>query len=98
MARVELGFEVRRDLPVTGPVVRSADGAWLTLGLGDTLDDAAFEALAAMLTLLQRRLGVSRPAAVALASVAVDLTVTQLVNQVVGVHATLPPNAIANGR
>ncbi len=38
--------------------------------------------------------GVSRPDAVALASVAVDLRVTQLVNQVVGAHAVLAPGAI----
>jgi acetamidase/formamidase len=31
---------------------------------------------------------------VALASVVVDLRVTQLVNQVVGVHAVLPPDAV----
>jgi len=94
MARVELAFEVRRDLPVTGPVVRGGDGAWLTLGLGDTLDDAAFDALDAMFTLLERRFGLARAEAVALSSVLVDLRVTQLVNQVVGVHAVLPPDAL----
>ena len=31
---------------------------------------------------------------IALASVAVDLRVTQIVNQVVGVHAVLPPGAL----
>jgi len=94
MARVELAFDIRRDLPVTGPVARGADGAWLTMGLGDTLDGAAQEALAAMFTLLERQFGVSRAEAVALASVVVDLRVTQLVNQVVGVHAVLPPDAV----
>ena len=94
LARLELAFDVRRDLPVTGPVARGADGAWLTMGLGDTLDDAAQEALAAMFTLLERQFGVSRAEAVALASVVVDLRVTQLVNQVVGVHAVLPPDAV----
>ena len=34
------------------------------------------------------------PDAVALASVAVHLRVTQIVNQVVGAHAVLPPGAI----
>jgi acetamidase/formamidase len=38
--------------------------------------------------------GVARRDAIALASVAVDLRVTQLVNQVVGVHAVLPPGAV----
>jgi acetamidase/formamidase len=94
MARVELTFGVRRDIPGTGPVARLADGTWLTLGLGDTLDDAAFDALGAMFTLLEARLGVTRADAVALASVVVDVRVTQLVNEVVGAHAVLPPDAI----
>ncbi|HVD28149.1 MAG TPA: hypothetical protein VNC79_06565, partial [Mycobacteriales bacterium] len=67
---------------------------WVTLGLGDTLDEAAYQALNAMFDLLARLYGVSRPDAVALASVAVDLRVTQIVNQVVGAHAVLPPGAL----
>jgi acetamidase/formamidase len=38
---------------------------------------------------MEAELGVSRPEATALASVAVDLHVTQVVNQVKGVHAIL---------
>jgi acetamidase/formamidase len=79
---------------VTGPVARGADGAWLTLGLGDTLDEATHEALAAMFALVAREFGLSRPEAVALASVVVDLRVTQIVNEVVGVHAVLPAGAV----
>jgi acetamidase/formamidase len=97
MARVELRFDVLKgggDVPVTGPQARGADGAWLTLGFGDTLDDAAFEALEAMFAVLRRRFGVTRAEAVALASVAVDLRVTQIVNRVVGAHAVLAPDAI----
>ena len=67
---------------------------WVTMGLGDTLDDAAFQALNAMFDLLGRLHGVSRADAVALASVAVDVRVTQIVNEVVGVHAVLPPGAL----
>jgi acetamidase/formamidase len=37
---------------------------------------------------------VARADAVALASVAVDVRVTQIVNEVVGVHAVLPPDTI----
>jgi acetamidase/formamidase len=93
MDRVELTFDVREDFPLTGPVARTPAG-WLTIGLGATLDDAAFDALEAMFALLGRLHGVARRDAVALASVAVDLRVTQMVNQVVGVHAVLPPGAI----
>jgi acetamidase/formamidase len=94
MRRVELAFDVRRDVPVTGPVARGVDGAWLTMGLGATLDAAAFEALNAMFDLLGWLYGLPRPEAAALSSVAVDLRVTQLVNQVVGAHAVFRPDDV----
>jgi acetamidase/formamidase len=53
-----------------------------------------FGALNAMFDLLGRLHGVSRPDAVALASVAVDVRVTQIVNRTVGAHAVLPPGAL----
>jgi acetamidase/formamidase len=93
MDRVDLTFGLRDDLPVTGPVASTPAG-WVTMGLGSTLDDAAFEALEAMFGLLERLHGVERCDAIALSSVAVDLRVTQIVNQVVGVHAVLAPGAI----
>jgi acetamidase/formamidase len=93
MDRVVLTFGLREDFPVTTPVAHTPAG-WLTLGLGSTVDDAVFEALDAMFALLGRLHGVSRTDAIALASVAVDLRVTQIVNQVVGAHAVLPHGAI----
>lgn len=93
MDRVELTLDVRDDLPLDGPIAHTPAG-WLAFGLGDTLDDAAYAALERMFALLRRLHGVARPDAVALASVAVDLRITQIVNQVVGVHAVLPPGAI----
>jgi acetamidase/formamidase len=47
-----------------------------------------------MLALLDRELGLIGPDAVALASIAVDLRVTQIVNGVLGVHAILRDDAI----
>jgi acetamidase/formamidase len=93
MDRVVLTLDLRDDLDLTGPVARTPAG-WLTFGLGTTLDDATFLALEAMFGLISRRFGVSRTDAIALASVAVNLRVTQIVNQTVGVHAVLPPGAI----
>ncbi|HEV7653823.1 MAG TPA: acetamidase/formamidase family protein [Mycobacteriales bacterium] len=81
------------DFPMSGPVARTPAG-WVTMGLGDTLDVAGFRALNAMFDLVARLYGVPRADAVALASVAVDLRVTQIVNQVVGCHAVLAPGAI----
>jgi acetamidase/formamidase len=93
MDRVVLTIDLRDDFPLTGPVARTAD-AWLTMGLGATLDEAAFEALESMFALMGKLHGVSRTDAIALASVVVDLRVTQLVNQVVGVHAVLRDGAL----
>jgi acetamidase/formamidase len=93
MDRVDLTFDLRTDLPISGPVAHTPAG-WVTMGLGSTLDDAAFDALESMFALLGRLHGVSRRDAIALSSVAVDLRVTQIVNQIVGVHAVLAPGAI----
>lgn len=93
MDRVDLTFTLHDDLPVTAPLAHTPAG-WVTMGLGSTLDDAAGMALEGMFTLLGRLHGVARCDAIALSSVAVDLRVTQVVNQVVGVHAVLPPGAI----
>jgi acetamidase/formamidase len=93
MERVELAFALRDDLELATPIAHTPAG-WVALGLGPTVDDAAFEALEAMIALLGREYGIGRADAIALCSVAIDLRVTQIVNQVVGVHAVLAPNAI----
>jgi acetamidase/formamidase len=93
MDRVDLTLSTVDDFPATGPVARTPAG-WITMGLGDTLDEAVFGAIGAMFDLLGRLYGVSRPDAVALASVAVDVRITQIVNQTVGAHAVLPPGAL----
>ncbi len=68
--------------------------AWLTFGFDADLDEAAAVAVEAMLELMQRELGVERADALALASVVVDLRITQVVNGVQGVHAVLNHDAI----
>ena len=75
------------------PCSRSTQ-AWITLGLDEDLDEAAALALDAMLELMGRELGFARLDAIALASVVVDLRVTQLVNGIRGVHAVLRDDAI----
>lgn len=90
---VELSFDVV-DLPIATPMARTASG-WLTMGVADTLDDAGYLALNAMYDLMTERFGLRRAEAVALASVVVDTRVTQIVNQVVGVHAILRDDAVS---
>jgi acetamidase/formamidase len=93
MDRVDLTFDLRDDFPIATPHAWTPD-AWITLGMGDTLDDAAYAALEAMFTLIGRQYNLERLDAIALASLTVDLRVTQIVNGVVGVHAMLPHGAI----
>ena len=91
--RAVLTLDVRDDLELRSPVAR-IEGAWLALGFDEDLDAAAEQAAATMLDLMERELGVDRSYALALASVAVDLRVTQVVNRVKGVHAVLRDGAI----
>jgi acetamidase/formamidase len=91
--RAELTLQVRRDLELATPIARTSD-AWLTLGLDKDLDKAAARAAEAMIELMEREHRLERRDALALASVAVDLRVTQIVNRVKGVHAVLPHDAI----
>ncbi|MGO4612488.1 acetamidase/formamidase family protein [Nocardia sp. 2YAB30] len=93
MEQVDLTLDLRDDWTLDSPVARTPAG-WVTMGLGDDLDEATFRALDSMFALLGRLHNVSRPDAILLASVAVDVRVTQIVNGVVGVHAVLPWGAI----
>jgi acetamidase/formamidase len=90
MERAELTFGLS-DRALTTPLARGADGSWITFGLHEDIDEAAVIALNAMLELLGREHGLSRRDALALASLQVDLRITQLVNEVRGVHAVLRP-------
>lgn len=92
-ARVQVTVDLRDDLSISTPVARTED-AWVTLGFDEDLDEAAALALDAMLDLMGREHALERKDALALASVAVDLRVTQVVNQVQGVHAVLRDDAI----
>jgi acetamidase/formamidase len=93
-SRSQLTVDVRDDLRLEWPIAR-VDGAWLTFGFDRELDRAADIALAGMLALLRREHGLSDDDALALASVCVDLRVTQVVNDVKGVHAVLRDDAWA---
>jgi acetamidase/formamidase len=96
MERVDLTLGVLPDLfgaPLTTPVARTPAG-WVTMGVAGDLDEAMAIALEAMLDVLAALHRISRSNALALASVVVDLRVTLVVNEVVGVHAVLPDGAV----
>jgi acetamidase/formamidase len=87
-----LTFNVRDDLQLEWPCART-DGAWLTFGFDEHLGIAAKKAVDGMVSLLNREHGLAADEALALASVVVDLRVTQIVNEQVGVHAVLRNDA-----
>ena len=80
LERAQLTLDVRDDLELRSPVARTRD-AWLAFGFDVDLDLAAEQATATMLDLMERELGIGRREALALASVDVDLHVTQIVNE-----------------
>lgn len=96
MARVDLRIERRKAGPfgtLVAPLAETPEG-WVTFGFGETLGAAAEAALVEMLDLLKAKHGLVRKEALALASVAADVRVTQLVNGVVGAHVVLPHDAL----
>jgi acetamidase/formamidase len=91
-ATARLMLDVRDDLSLDWPAAR-IDGAWLTFGFDPHLGRAARIAVAGMLALLEREHGLTGADALALASVVVDLRVTQVVNEALGIHAVLRDDA-----
>ncbi len=93
MEQVDLTFIVHHDRTLTMPRAKSAAG-WITFGVHEELEEATYLALEGMVTLIEELYGVGRTDALALASVAADFRITQIVNGVRGVHAILPHGAI----
>ena len=91
--RAQLTLDVRDDLDLRMPIARTSD-SWITFGFDEDLDRAAESCLETMLDLMERELALDRTHALGLASVAVDLHVTQVVNLAKGVHAVLRNDAL----
>jgi acetamidase/formamidase len=92
LERAQLTLELS-DLELRSPIARTPD-SWIAFGFDEDLDLAAEEAMATVLDLMERERGLDRGYALALASLAVDLRVTQIVNGSKGVHAVLRDDAI----
>ena len=89
----ELVVDVVPPLPVAG-ICAVTPTARITFGFDADLNAATGEALSAMLTWMSASYGVDRATALALASAAVDLRVTQVANTTWGVHAVLEHDAL----
>jgi acetamidase/formamidase len=94
--RAELTLTVLDEPELDAPIAWTPD-AWITFGFDVDLDDAAAAALESMIGLMEREHGLDRRDGLALASVVVDVRITQLVNGVLGAHAVLPHDAIRMG-
>ncbi len=93
MERVSLTFHLRQDMPLNTPRAQTPEG-WVTFGFDENLETAMYQALDEMLVLMQTLYRIDQRDALALASLAVDLRITQIVNGSRGVHAVLPYGAI----
>ena len=83
-ARIQVWIEP--GLGVSSPLLETAD-AWYTHGFGAGLDDAMRMAARQMLWLMETHLDLTADDAYSLASVAMDLGVTQVVDATLGCHA-----------
>jgi acetamidase/formamidase len=92
----EVVVDVVPDRPVPGIHAETPD-ARVTFGFDADLNAASAEALGAMLSWMQALHGLERTAALALASTAVDLRVTQVANGTWGVHAVLEHDVLSRG-
>lgn len=89
--------EIRLDLTTNPPVpgIHAVTPAGrITFGFAEDLDEAMADALEAMLAWMSALFGMDKAAALALASPAVSLRVTQVANETWGVHALLPDGAL----
>lgn len=94
MRVVDLSFDVVA-APLIPTLHANTPEGWVTFGLNADLNLAAEQAVNAMLDLMMALLGIAtRADALALASLVVDLRITQIVNEVRGVHAVLPHGAL----
>lgn len=92
MERVEVRLTVLDEPKLTMPRAWTPEG-WLTFGLDKDINEAISIAIEQMVELLDELLGQPRKTALGLASLFVDVRITQLVNGVVGAHAVLPHTA-----
>ena len=92
MEDAQLTFHLHPDLTIPTPRAWTPT-CWLTFGFDPSLNIAARTALDAMLDLMVEQKSVMRADALALASIVVDLRVTQIANKVLGVHAVLAHDA-----
>lgn len=89
----EVSVDLVEDRPLAGVHAETPAGL-VTFGFDADLNVATGDALDAMVVWMQSRYDVDKGTALALASTAVDLRVTQVANRTWGVHAVLPTGSL----
>ena len=87
--RGRLRLTVRKDMSLEWPVGET-ETHWITMGSDEDLTEATRIAINQTIAFLSATKGLSRGEAYRLISLAIDLRITQLVDQKVGVHAMIP--------
>ncbi len=82
-------FDLLKGRPLAWPRAETPTH-WITLGLHENLDEAMKLAIRECIKFLSEEKGLARADAYALASIAVDFEVTQVVDGVKGIHAMIP--------
>jgi acetamidase/formamidase len=82
-------FEVIKGRPLSWPRAETATH-WIAIGLHESLDEAMKIAIRETVDFLADEKHLARADAYALASIAVDFEVTQVVDGVKGIHAMIP--------
>lgn len=86
----EFAFTLHEDVPHLTHPLAETDGAYVVLGLGETLDGALQHAVREAISFLVRQTGLSAADAYQLCSIAVDFDVSQAVNETRGIHGRIP--------
>ena len=86
-------LDIVTEAPVPGPHATTPSGR-VTFGFDTDLNAAMTQALTAMVTWMRNLYDLDRGTATALASLVVDLRITQVVNETWGVHAVLAHGAV----
>jgi acetamidase/formamidase len=90
-----LRFDLEKQTGLAAPQLET-DEAWMTFGAAPTVEEAARQAVRAILGIIRARSGVDEPTAYAIASQCVDVRINQLVNRPnMGVRAVLPKSVFA---
>jgi len=90
-------FFVRKDMHLGWPRAETPTH-YITMGLSEDLDIAIKTALREMIDYLVTEKGMNRDDAYMLASMAVDMRITQLVSKTKGIHAMLPKDIFVQAR